>query len=159
MRVYQLASTPAFEARSSSSCSARTRRCSKTDLVKKDEYILSPGQTKTTTLMPTDQVTALGIFAAYRNFQARQMARHRADPRPQDHHRQVASRRKTAWLRREPAPAKGRALTMGWENKVVWTEGLFLQPQHLQQQERYVERLVRASTGGLRPYSLGPDTA
>ncbi len=40
---------------------------------------------------------------------------------------------------------------MGWENKVVWTEGLFLQPQHLQQQDRYFERLVRTSTGGLRP--------
>jgi type VI secretion system protein ImpJ len=44
---------------------------------------------------------------------------------------------------------------MGWENKVVWGEGLFLQPQHLQQQERYVERLVRASTAGLVPFSYG----
>jgi type VI secretion system protein ImpJ len=44
---------------------------------------------------------------------------------------------------------------MGWENKVVWGEGLFLQPQHLQQQERYVERLVRTSTAGLAPFSYG----
>jgi type VI secretion system protein ImpJ len=44
---------------------------------------------------------------------------------------------------------------MSWENKVVWTEGLFLQPQHLQQQERYIERLVRASTAGLRPFAWG----
>jgi type VI secretion system protein ImpJ len=44
---------------------------------------------------------------------------------------------------------------MSWENKVVWTEGLFLQPQHLQQQERYVERLVRASTSALRPFGWG----
>jgi type VI secretion system protein ImpJ len=44
---------------------------------------------------------------------------------------------------------------MSWENKVVWTEGLFLQPQHLQQQERYVERLVRTSTAGLRPFAWG----
>ncbi len=44
---------------------------------------------------------------------------------------------------------------MGWENKVVWGEGLFLQPQHLQQQERYVERLVRASTAGLAPFTYG----
>jgi type VI secretion system protein ImpJ len=44
---------------------------------------------------------------------------------------------------------------MGWENKVVWGEGLFLQPQHLQQQERYLERLVRGSTGGLVPFSYG----
>jgi type VI secretion system protein ImpJ len=44
---------------------------------------------------------------------------------------------------------------MSWENKVVWTEGLFLQPQHLQQQERYFDRLVRASTIGLRPFAWG----
>jgi type VI secretion system protein ImpJ len=44
---------------------------------------------------------------------------------------------------------------MGWENKVVWGEGLFLQPQHLQQQERYVERLVRTSTTGSRPFHWG----
>ncbi len=44
---------------------------------------------------------------------------------------------------------------MGWENKVVWGEGLFLQPQHLQQQERYIERLVRTSTAGLAPFSYG----
>ena len=44
---------------------------------------------------------------------------------------------------------------MSWENKVIWTEGLFLQPQHLQQQDRYVERLVRSSTAALRPFSWG----
>lgn len=44
---------------------------------------------------------------------------------------------------------------MGWENKVVWGEGLFLQPQHLQQQERYIERLVRTSTAGLAPFTYG----
>jgi type VI secretion system protein ImpJ len=44
---------------------------------------------------------------------------------------------------------------MGWENKVVWGEGLFLQPQHLQQQERYLERLIRSSTAGLAPFSYG----
>jgi type VI secretion system protein ImpJ len=46
-------------------------------------------------------------------------------------------------------------MTMGWENKVVWTEGLFLQPQHLQQQDRYIERLVRTSTAGLVPFGWG----
>jgi len=44
---------------------------------------------------------------------------------------------------------------MNWDNKVVWTEGLFLQPQHLQQQDRYFDRLVRASTMALRPYGWG----
>ena len=44
---------------------------------------------------------------------------------------------------------------MGWENRVVWGEGLFLQPQHLQQQERFTDRLVRASTAPLRPFAWG----
>jgi type VI secretion system protein ImpJ len=44
---------------------------------------------------------------------------------------------------------------MDWENKVIWQEGLFLQPQHLQQQERYFERLIRSSTAGLTPFSHG----
>ena len=33
---------------------------------------------------------------------------------------------------------------MTWNSKVVWSEGMFLQPQHLQQHDRYVERLIEA---------------
>jgi len=36
---------------------------------------------------------------------------------------------------------------MGEKNKVVWSEGLFLRTQHLQQQDRYTEALVR---GGMQ---------
>ena len=28
---------------------------------------------------------------------------------------------------------------MSWQKKVVWSEGMFLKPQHFQQQERYFE--------------------
>ncbi|MBD7923363.1 type VI secretion system baseplate subunit TssK [Xanthomonas bonasiae] len=40
-------------------------------------------------------------------------------------------------------------------NKVVWSEGLFLRPQHLQQQERYLERYVELRAGGLHPHAWG----
>jgi len=40
-------------------------------------------------------------------------------------------------------------------NKVIWSEGLFLRPQHMQQQERYLERLVELRAGNLRPYAWG----
>lgn len=40
-------------------------------------------------------------------------------------------------------------------NKVIWSEGLFLRPQHLQQQERYMERFVELRTGFLRPHAWG----
>jgi type VI secretion system protein ImpJ len=32
---------------------------------------------------------------------------------------------------------------MTWHNKVVWTEGMFLQPQHFQQHDRYIEYQIR----------------
>lgn len=40
-------------------------------------------------------------------------------------------------------------------NKVVWSEGMFLQPQHFQQQARYIENYVEGRCSGLRPYSWG----
>src|SRR5262245_14558559 len=40
-------------------------------------------------------------------------------------------------------------------NKVIWTEGLFLQPQHFQQQDRYFERYVESRCHGLTPHSWG----
>ncbi|MEO1603121.1 MAG: type VI secretion system baseplate subunit TssK, partial [Pseudomonadota bacterium] len=44
---------------------------------------------------------------------------------------------------------------MSWENKVIWSEGLFLQPHHLQQQTRYTETLVSQVTRALVPYGWG----
>jgi type VI secretion system protein ImpJ len=31
---------------------------------------------------------------------------------------------------------------MSDKNRVVWSEGLFLRPQHFQQQERYLEAFI-----------------
>ncbi len=36
---------------------------------------------------------------------------------------------------------------MTWHDKVMWTEGMFLQPQHFQQQDRHIDRLVDARVG------------
>ncbi len=40
-------------------------------------------------------------------------------------------------------------------NKVVWSEGLFLRPQHFQQQDRYVERYVESRCASLAPHTWG----
>ena len=40
-------------------------------------------------------------------------------------------------------------------NKVVWSEGLFLRPQHFQQQDRYVERYVESRCAALAPHTWG----
>ena len=44
---------------------------------------------------------------------------------------------------------------MAWHSKVLWSEGLFLRPQHLQQSDRYVEHLVEARTRLASPYPWG----
>lgn len=44
---------------------------------------------------------------------------------------------------------------MSWNNKVIWSEGMFLQPQHLQQHDRYFERLLEGRTAPLLGYSWG----
>lgn len=35
-------------------------------------------------------------------------------------------------------------------NRVVWSEGMYLRPQHFQQLERYVEQYVTRRTAGCR---------
>ena len=44
---------------------------------------------------------------------------------------------------------------MGWFNKVVWSEGLFLRPQMLQQQERYLEYFAHQRALSLSPFFWG----
>jgi type VI secretion system protein ImpJ len=44
---------------------------------------------------------------------------------------------------------------MSTYSKVVWSEGLFLRPQHLQQQDRYFERYVETRCHALRSHSWG----
>lgn len=44
---------------------------------------------------------------------------------------------------------------MSWYSKVAWKEGLFLQPHHLQQGDRYVEKLLEARTRLASPYPWG----
>ena len=44
---------------------------------------------------------------------------------------------------------------MTLSGRVVWSEGMLLRTQHLQQQDRWVEGLVRASTHGLRAPRMG----
>src|ERR1700752_1387916 len=44
---------------------------------------------------------------------------------------------------------------MSAHNRVIWSEGLFLQPQHFQQQDRYFERYVENRCQPLVPHSWG----
>jgi len=44
---------------------------------------------------------------------------------------------------------------MSWTNRVVWREGMFLRPQHFQQQDRYLHHLLESRVASLRPCSWG----
>ena len=44
---------------------------------------------------------------------------------------------------------------MGWQDKVVWQEGMFLRAQHFQQQDRHLEHLLQARAAPLRPHPWG----
>jgi type VI secretion system protein ImpJ len=44
---------------------------------------------------------------------------------------------------------------MSSNNKVVWSEGLFLRPQHFQQHDRYIERFVEGRSAALRSHTWG----
>jgi type VI secretion system protein ImpJ len=44
---------------------------------------------------------------------------------------------------------------MTWTNRVVWQEGMFLRAQHFQQQDRWLEMVVRSRTAAMRPHPWG----
>lgn len=44
---------------------------------------------------------------------------------------------------------------MSWYGRVVWSEGMFLRPQHFQQQQRYIERFIEGRYGPLAPFGWG----
>ena len=71
VRVYQLASTSAFEKAEFFKLLNGDAALLGPDLVKKDDYLLAPGAKKEATMTVPDRVQALGVFAAYREFGAR----------------------------------------------------------------------------------------
>jgi len=44
---------------------------------------------------------------------------------------------------------------MSWTNRVIWKEGMFLRVQHFQQQDRWLESVVRGRTAPLRAHGWG----
>jgi type VI secretion system protein VasD len=67
--VYQLGSASGFSSAEFFQLFNQDQATLGADLIKKDQFTLAPGQSKTATLSPTDMVKSLGVFAAYRDFQ------------------------------------------------------------------------------------------
>ncbi|GAC1338176.1 MAG: type VI secretion system lipoprotein TssJ [Acetobacteraceae bacterium] len=68
LRVYQLASPAGFEKAEFFRLLNADAATLGPDLVKRDEFLLAPGTTKSINLTPLPTVKAVGVFAAYRDF-------------------------------------------------------------------------------------------
>ena len=44
---------------------------------------------------------------------------------------------------------------MNWRNKVLWSEGMLLEPQHFQQHERYRDHFIHTRITALSPCGWG----
>ncbi|MGI9284564.1 MAG: type VI secretion system baseplate subunit TssK, partial [Pseudomonadales bacterium] len=44
---------------------------------------------------------------------------------------------------------------MSQNNKVIWSEGMFLRPQHFQQAGRYIENYIQQRCESVRPCTWG----
>src|SRR5215468_8830485 len=53
------------------------------------------------------------------------------------------------------AGPRGNTGAMSSDNRVVWSEGMFLRPQHFQQQARYFERIVHQRVESVRAFAWG----
>lgn len=47
---------------------------------------------------------------------------------------------------------------MSLDSKVIWGEGMFLNPQHFQQQERYIERYIEGKCSAIGSYAWGVES-
>ena len=44
---------------------------------------------------------------------------------------------------------------MSWDNRIIWSEGTFLQPQHFQQHDRHLEGQLEQRARALRAHGYG----
>ena len=123
----------------------RARRCSATKARGSEEVVVRPGETRKVTLTPKPGVRFLGIAVLFRDIDRAQwraiapIAASGHDPARARHRRQQSR----------------TGARMTWSNRVVWLEGMFLRAQHFQQQDRWLEALVRDRTAALRPHAWG----
>ncbi len=69
LRIYQLASPTGFDGAQFFQLFDKDAATLKADLVKRDDLLMAPGTSRTLALMPEDRVHAVGIFAAYRDYE------------------------------------------------------------------------------------------
>lgn len=81
VRVYQLKSSAGFKAAEFFQLLDKDQATLKDDIVQRDDYLLSPGDTKNVPMTLEDRTKSIGVFAAYRDY-ATATWRGTADPKP-----------------------------------------------------------------------------
>ena len=119
--VYQLGSASGFRQRRVLPVVQPGPGDAEADLVKKDQFILAPGQDQD---RPDARRSGQGDRHVRRlsELPDRHLARHGRHAAAPDHQRHRAPPPRAGVTSTRP-PQQARILTMGWENKVVWTEG------------------------------------
>jgi type VI secretion system protein VasD len=69
VRIYQLVSPAAFTGAQFFPLFDKDAATLKDDLVKRDDLLLAPDQSRSLTLQPEDRAHAVGVFAAYRDYE------------------------------------------------------------------------------------------
>lgn len=69
VRIYQLVSPAAFNGAQFFPLFDKDAATLGGDLVKRDDLLLAPGQSRSLTLQPEDRAHAIGVFAAYRDYE------------------------------------------------------------------------------------------
>ncbi len=114
---------------------------------------MKPGETKELVLKIPPEARYLGAVAAYRNLNSSKWKA--LSPAPEsgllDFVRKHKLIVKCRQVRSEDHAGKLKKGPMSSNNRVVWSEGLFLRPQHFQQQERHLERYIEGRSRDLRP--------
>jgi type VI secretion system protein VasD len=69
LRVYQLVSPVSFDGAPFFPLFDKDTGVLKDDLIKREDLLLAPGQSKTLAITPDNRAQAIGIFAAYRDYE------------------------------------------------------------------------------------------
>ncbi len=69
LRIYQLTSPAGFEGAEFFPLFNGDKAVLKEDIVQRDDVLLAPGASKTLSLAPADRAKAIGVFAAYRDYE------------------------------------------------------------------------------------------
>ena len=132
------------------------------DLVATQEFRAQPGETRDGDLQGDPQMRSWWLTAAYRDlrnshwrasFDLPLRPRRGQEASPLIRSTSVSPGPASAVHRHYPSDLTGTHMTTN--SKVVWSEGLFLRPQHFQQQERYFERYMEARSLGCVSHGWG----